>query len=168
MYSWGGVGNIRAADECAVAMARRQRGAMFTEALPLFVILVALTHGGKNKPVFSDEIKEIIQTVHDECVAKTGVAEEDITNCENGIFKEDAKLKCYMFCLLEEASLVDDDDTVDYDMLVSLIPDEYYERTTKMIFACKHLDTPDKDRCQRAFEVHKCSYEKDPDLYFLF
>lgn len=34
---------------------------------------------------------------------------------------------------------VDDDDTVDYDMLVSLIPDEYYERTTKMIFACKHL-----------------------------
>lgn len=31
---------------------------------------------------------------------------EDITNCENGIFKEDPKLKCYMFCLLEEASLV--------------------------------------------------------------
>lgn len=34
---------------------------------------------------------------------------------------------------------VDDDGTVDYDMLVSLIPDEYYERTTKMIFSCKHL-----------------------------
>lgn len=31
---------------------------------------------------------------------------EDIQNCENGIFKEDTKLKCYMFCLLEEASLV--------------------------------------------------------------
>lgn len=32
-------------------MARRQRGAMFTETLPLFVILVAVTHGGKDKPV---------------------------------------------------------------------------------------------------------------------
>lgn len=31
---------------------------------------------------------------------------EDIANCENGIFKEDIKLKCYMFCLLEEGSLV--------------------------------------------------------------
>uniref|UniRef100_A0A1V1WBY8 Odorant binding protein 18 n=1 Tax=Mythimna separata TaxID=271217 RepID=A0A1V1WBY8_MYTSE len=141
---------------------------MFTGTLPVVLCLVAAAYGGKEKPVFSDEIKEIIQTVHDECVGKTGVAEEDITNCENGIFKEDTKLKCYMFCLMEEASLVDDDGTVDYDMLVSLIPDEYYERTTKMIFSCKHLDTPDKDKCQRAFEVHRCSYGKDPDLYFLF
>lgn len=31
---------------------------------------------------------------------------EDIMNCENGIFKEDTKLKCYMFCILEEASIV--------------------------------------------------------------
>nr|QCF41927.1 odorant binding protein [Athetis dissimilis] len=141
---------------------------MFRWVLPVVLCLFAATFGGKEKPVFSDEIKEIIQTIHDECVAKTGVAEEDITNCEKGIFKEDAKLKCYMFCLMEEASLVDDDDVVDYDMLVSLIPDEYYDRTTAMIFSCKHLDTPDKDKCQRAFEVHRCSYEKDPDLYFLF
>lgn len=26
------------------------------------------------------------------------------------------------------------------------------------------LDTPDKDKCQRAFEVHKCSYGKDPEV----
>ncbi|CAH0592408.1 unnamed protein product [Chrysodeixis includens] len=141
---------------------------MFTGTLPFLLILVAYANGGKEKPIFSDEIKEIIQTVHDECVSKTGVAEEDITNCENGIFKEDVKLKCYMFCLMEEASLVDENDVVDYDLLVSLIPDEYYDRTSNMIFACKHLDTPDKDKCQRAFDVHKCSYDKDPALYFLF
>ncbi|CAB3239931.1 unnamed protein product [Arctia plantaginis] len=137
---------------------------MYTVRLTVLSLFVTTVYGGKDKPVFSEEIKEIIQTVHDECVGKTGVSEEDITNCENGIFKEDPKLKCYMFCLMEEASLVDDDDTVDYDMLVSLIPEEYFERTSKMIFACKHLDTPDKDKCQGAFDVHKCSYEKDPDV----
>ncbi|KAJ8736403.1 hypothetical protein PYW08_007059 [Mythimna loreyi] len=141
---------------------------MFTGILPVVLCLVAAAYGGKDKPVFSDEIKEIVQTIHDECVIITGVAEEDIANCEHGIFKEDPKLKCYMFCLMEEASLVDDDGTVDYDMLVSLIPEKYYERTTKMIFSCRYLDTPDKDKCQRAFDVHKCSFEKDPDLYFLF
>ncbi|XP_047985436.1 general odorant-binding protein 83a-like [Leguminivora glycinivorella] len=139
-----------------------------SRALPVLCALVALASGGKETPVFSDEIKEIIQHVHNECVGKTGVAEEDIANCENGIFKEDTKLKCYMFCLLEEASLVDETDTVDYEMMVSLIPEQYYDRVSKMIFACKHLDTPDKDKCQRAFDVHKCSYSKDPDLYFLF
>lgn len=25
-------------------------------------------------------------------------------------------------------------------------------------------DTKDKDKCQRAFDGHKCSYEKDPDV----
>lgn len=28
---------------------------------------------------------------------------------------------------------------MDYDLLVSLIPDEYYDRTSNMIFGCKHL-----------------------------
>nr|AGM38609.1 odorant binding protein [Chilo suppressalis] len=116
----------------------------------------------------SDEIKEIIQHVHNECVAKTGVAEEDIKNCENGIFKEDEKLKCYMFCLMEEANLADDDGVVDYEMMVSIIPEQYTDRVTKMIFACRHLDTPEKSKCQRAFDVHKCSYSKDPEFYFLF
>ncbi|KAL0851221.1 hypothetical protein ABMA28_007065 [Loxostege sticticalis] len=116
----------------------------------------------------SEEIKEIIQHVHNECVGKTGVAEEDITNCENGIFKEDKKLKCYMFCLMEEANLVEDDGSVDYDMVISIIPEQYQERAKNMIYSCNHLDTPDKDKCQRAFDVHKCSYDKDPDFYFLF
>ncbi|XP_049878071.1 general odorant-binding protein 83a-like [Pectinophora gossypiella] len=136
--------------------------------LPLLFMLLTVGHGAKEKPEFSEEIREIIQHVHNTCVDKTGAAEEDITNCENGIFKEDQKLKCYMFCLLEEASLADEDGIVDYDMLVSLIPEQYYDRVTKMIFGCKHLDTPDKDKCQRAFDVHKCSYNKDPSFYFLF
>nr|QEE82705.1 odorant binding protein 6 [Conogethes pinicolalis] len=135
--------------------------------LAIIVTVLAVCHG-KDTLELSDEIKEIIQHVHNECVGKTGVAEEDIRNCENGIFKDDKKLKCYMFCLMEEANLVDDYDNVDYDMLVSIIPEEYTDRTTKMIFSCRHLDTPDKDKCQRAFDVHKCSYGKDPDFYFLF
>nr|AAL60413.1 antennal binding protein 3 [Manduca sexta] len=141
---------------------------MITATLHVVFALLGFVYGAKNKPVFSEEIKEIIQTVHDECVGKTGVSEEDIANCENGIFKEDVKLKCYMFCLLEVAGLADEDGTVDYDMLVSLIPEEYSERASKMIFACNHLDTPEKDKCQRSFDVHKCTYEKDPEFYFLF
>ncbi|CAG9117719.1 hypothetical protein JYU34_003528 [Plutella xylostella] len=141
---------------------------MSTRRLLLFSMLIAAVFGGKSKPEFSEEIKEIIQHVHNECVGKTGVAEDDITNCENGVFKDDQKLKCYMFCLLEEASVADENGVVDYEMMISLIPEDYTERVSKMIMACKHLDTPDKDKCQRAFDVHKCSYEKDPDLYFLF
>nr|WHU27540.1 odorant binding protein 21 [Heliconius charithonia] len=130
--------------------------------------LITFGHGQKEKPEFSEEIKEIIQHIHGECVAKTEVTEEDIANCENGIFKEDIKLKCYMFCLLEEGSLVDENDNVDYDMMISLIPDQYTDRVSKMITACKHLDTPNKNKCQRAFDVHKCSYDTDPKFYFLF
>ncbi|KAM3967922.1 general odorant-binding protein 83a [Aphomia sociella] len=118
--------------------------------------------------VFSDEINEIMEHIHNECVSKTGVAEEDIINCENGIFKDDIKLKCYMYCLLEETSLVDENEVVDYDMLVSFIPEEYVKRATNMIYACKYLDTKDKGKYQRAFDVHKCLYKKDPEFYFIF
>lgn len=34
---------------------------------------------------------------------------------------------------------VEDDGSVDYDILISIIPDQYSDRVTKMIFACKHL-----------------------------
>nr|QOV03019.1 odorant binding protein 3 [Apocheima cinerarius] len=112
---------------------------MNTSTLPVFLILLAFGNCGKDKPVFCDDAKEIIQTVHDACVANTGVSEEDIANCEKGIFKEDTKLKCYMFCLFEEASLADEDGIVDYEMMLSLIPEEYYDRTSKMILGCTHL-----------------------------
>ncbi|XP_038207751.1 pheromone-binding protein-related protein 6-like [Zerene cesonia] len=141
---------------------------MSAALLITLIVFVTCGHGAKEKPELSDEIKEIIEHVHNECVGLTGVAEEDIANCENGIFKEDNKLKCYMFCLLEEGSLVDDDGNVDYDMMISLIPEQYTERVTKMITACKHLDTKDKDKCQRAFDVHQCSYKQDPDVSFLY
>ncbi|XP_075971949.1 general odorant-binding protein 83a-like [Anticarsia gemmatalis] len=140
---------------------------MYTVTLPISFLLLAVVYAGKDKPIFSEEINEIIQQVHDECKGKTGTIEEDIANCENGIFKEDQKLKCYMFCLLEEASLVDENDMVDYDMMFSMIPEPYNERYQKTILACKHEDTMDKDKCQRAFDVHRCSYKVDPDMYFL-
>ncbi|XP_059051888.1 general odorant-binding protein 83a-like [Achroia grisella] len=141
---------------------------MFVVTLSILLIFTSVGYGEKHKPVFSDEIKEIMEIVHNECVTKTKVAEEDITNCENGIFKDDVKLKCYLFCVVEELNLVDDDGQVDYDMLVSLIPEEYRQRSTVMIDGCKHLDTNNKDNCQKAFDVHKCSYAIDPDFYFIF
>ncbi|CAH0766785.1 unnamed protein product [Diatraea saccharalis] len=55
-------------------------------------------------------------------------------------------------------------------MFVSFIPEEYTDRVTKMIFGCRHLDTPDKSSCQRLFDVHKCSYNTDPEasIFYLF
>ncbi|KOB79037.1 Odorant binding protein 5, partial [Operophtera brumata] len=132
--------------------------------LPVLLLLLATARCGKDRPVFSEEIQEIIDTIHNECVEKTGTAEEDIQNCEKGIFKEDENLKCYMYCILEEASLVEGD-VVDYDMMISLMPDELQDRTRTMLYACKHLNKPENTRCQRAFDVHKCTYEKDPDVF---
>nr|CAJ2313453.1 Odorant-binding protein 23 [Metisa plana] len=132
----------------------------------LAVLALAVT--ANNRPEFGEEIKEIIRQIHNTCVDRTGAAEEDIANCENGIFKEDAKLKCYMSCLLEEATVIDTDEVVDYEFLVSMISEEWKERFSKMIYACRYLDTPDKDICQRAFDVHKCAHGQDPELYYAF
>ncbi|GBP55848.1 General odorant-binding protein 83a [Eumeta japonica] len=93
---------------------------------------------------------------------------EDVSNCENGIFKDEAKLKCYMSCLLEETAMVDEEGIMDYEFLVSMISEEWKERFSKMIYACRHLDTPEKDICQRAFDVHKCAYRQDPEPPLLF
>lgn len=45
------------------------------------------------------------------------------------------------FCLkyLIVFAQADEDGVVDYEMMVSLIPERYYERVSKMIFGCKHL-----------------------------
>ncbi|CAH2050333.1 unnamed protein product, partial [Iphiclides podalirius] len=100
-----GIGNITFRFEQTVVVVQRQLVVMSTATLPVVIALIVFAHGAKEKPELSEDIQEIIRHVHNECVGKIGVAEEDITNCENGIFKEDTKLKCYMYCLLEEVSL---------------------------------------------------------------
>lgn len=81
---------------------------------------------------FPDELKDIIIHIHNICVAKTGVTESntriwniltfykcvylktntivtfsgEISDCEHGKFSDRNELKCYMFCLMEEASFV--------------------------------------------------------------
>ncbi|XP_077295690.1 general odorant-binding protein 83a-like [Arctopsyche grandis] len=126
--------------------------------LPLFFVSCAC------RVEFPEDLKDIIIHIHNVCVKKTGVTESEISDCEHGKFSDRNELKCYMFCLMEEASFVDDGGLIDFDMLISMIPEEWKEKVSEMITACRHHDVAGKDGCVRAFDVHKCLYKTAPDV----
>lgn len=53
-------------------------------------------------------------------------------------------------------SQVDDDGNVDYDMMISLIPEQYTDRVTNMIMACKHLGKHTFYEIDKGFSIKYC------------
>ncbi|CAD7090618.1 unnamed protein product [Hermetia illucens] len=137
-----------------------------------FFILVILSYsyGHKIQPRRDDEYppKEMIRaimTLHNICVAKTGVTEEAIKEFSDGEIHEDEALKCYMNCLFHEAGLVNDDGQVDLEMLYAMLPDNLKEIALNMGKQCM---TPQGDNlCEKAWWFHQCWKKADPKHYFL-
>ncbi|KAJ8924402.1 hypothetical protein NQ315_007198, partial [Exocentrus adspersus] len=84
----------------------------------------------------SDEMKDLLASLHAQCAAKTGVSEDTITKAQKGEFEEDDKLKCYMKCLLEEPGLFDENDKIDLDGLIAMLPDEIRDPFSPTIKKC--------------------------------
>nr|ALG36134.1 odorant binding protein 1 [Sclerodermus sp. MQW-2015] len=109
-------------------------------------------------------MKQATAKLRQECIEKTGAAEDAIDNASKGIFAEDDKLKCYFKCIFEELTVFDESGKVNYDIILEMLPEEAKEVGQKIIDDCK--DTTGKDLCELAYNINRCAYDSNPQIYF--
>lgn len=91
---------------------------------------------------------------------------EAIKEFSDGQIHEDAKLKCYMFCIFEEAGVWMADKQELHLEKLSLHLEEYDDEIQEIAFHMgrRCLKPQGEDNCEKAFWYHKCWKTYDPKV----
>ncbi|XP_043802626.1 general odorant-binding protein 69a-like [Apis laboriosa] len=111
---------------------------------------------------------EVFDMVADDkarCMGEHGTTQAQIDEVDKGKLVNEPSITCYMYCLLEAFSLVDDDANVDEDMMLGLLPDHLQERAQSIMGKC--LPTSGSDNCNKIYNLAKCVQESAPDVWFI-
>ncbi|KAI4475673.1 hypothetical protein M0802_015073 [Mischocyttarus mexicanus] len=99
------------------------------------------------------------------CMEEHGTTQALIDQVNDGNLVNDRSLSCYMYCMLESFSLVDEEGNLESEMLLGFIPDNLKDMGTDVLNACAKQDGA--DGCERVFNVAKCVQQKVPELWFM-
>nr|AQY18969.1 odorant-binding protein [Galeruca daurica] len=113
----------------------------------------------------TEEQIALMNSLHSECVSKTGVAEDLVTNAKTGNLADDPKLKCYSACIFDELGVIDDNEKIDVDGVVAILPEEMQEFAPAVLKKCGTQSGA--DLCDSIFNTFKCYYETDKRVFFL-
>ncbi|XP_043516610.1 general odorant-binding protein 69a-like [Frieseomelitta varia] len=111
---------------------------------------------------------EIFDMVADDkarCMSEHGTTQAQIDEVDKGILKDEPSITCYMYCLLETFSLVDEEADIDTDMMMGLLPEELQARAQEIIPKC--TPASGSDNCNKIFNLAKCVQSAAPDLWFI-
>nr|AIX97064.1 odorant-binding protein 18 [Dastarcus helophoroides] len=130
------------------------------------VALVCLCLAIRQGKTMSDEMKEVLQTLHDTCVAESGVDPSLIgkTMAEKKL-PEDDKLKCYIKCLQAETGTLEGG-VMDVEGVLSFVPEDVKPKVEATIRKCG--SKPGANDCEVAYNTHACWLADNPDNYMLF
>nr|WMY18661.1 odorant binding protein [Paracoccus marginatus] len=130
--------------------------------LVLCGVIIDVVRSGDELP---PEVKQMMQNLHDSCVAETGVAENEIADANTGKFSGSDALKCYIKCFMSSLGMMDDDGNFDSEAYIDLLPPHMQDHGKKVVEACKPTGT---GACDIAYNMNVCCYKFDPSKYHLF
>ncbi|XP_024890487.1 general odorant-binding protein 69a-like [Temnothorax curvispinosus] len=111
------------------------------------------------------EMLEMVQADKKRCMAEHGTSQALIDEVNDGKLMNDRSITCYMNCLLDAFSLVDEEGNLEAEMLLTVIPEQFQEIGTKILNKCAKQDGA--DACEKIFEVAKCVQGTVPELWFM-
>ncbi|XP_076276128.1 odorant binding protein 1 isoform X2 [Lasioglossum baleicum] len=111
------------------------------------------------------EIIDMVQDDKQRCMEEHGTTEEQIQQVMQGNIPNDRSITCYMYCLLEAFSLVDDEANLESDMLMGFLPENLLDTAAQVMAKC----TPGAgaDNCERLHSIAVCVYEAVPEVSLL-
>ncbi|XP_060817737.1 pheromone-binding protein-related protein 6-like [Bombus pascuorum] len=111
------------------------------------------------------EIFDMVAEDKARCMSEHGTTQAQIDEVDQGVLKDDRSITCYMFCLLEAFSLVDDEGDIDADMLLGLLPDQFQARAESVMSKC--TPAAGSDKCDKIYNLAKCAMAEAPDVWFI-
>nr|AXO78397.1 odorant binding protein 19 [Xylotrechus quadripes] len=117
---------------------------------------------GATKPL-SDEAKEMLKAIHEECAADSGVEKEDIMKVleEDG---DDQKIKDHVFCFQDKIGIITSEGTIDRALLKGKLSDflEDEDKAEEIVNKCADEAEGKESPVERAFTLGKCIHREKP------
>ncbi|XP_059062968.1 general odorant-binding protein 69a-like [Achroia grisella] len=112
-----------------------------------------------------EDMAELIKMVHDNCGEETGVdfGLVDKVNAGEDLMP-DAKLKCYIKCIMETGGMLSDGE-VDIEAVMALLPEELSKKNEAKLRECG--TQKGADDCDTAFLTQVCWQKAARGDYFL-
>ena len=111
------------------------------------------------------EVLDMVQDDKERCMGEHGTSQGQIDAVGSGNIVNEPSITCYMYCLLEAFSLVDEDGNLETDMLLGLLPDKFQDTAVEVLDKC--TPTTGSDNCEKMFNLAKCVYSAVPELWFI-
>ncbi|XP_017879377.1 general odorant-binding protein 69a-like [Ceratina calcarata] len=112
------------------------------------------------------EVMDMIADDKARCMGEHGTTQAQIDEVAGGKLENNPSITCYMYCLLEAFSLVDDEANIDIDMLMGILPENLVDKATTILNKCGSQATG-ADNCEKMFNLGKCVMEAAPELWFV-
>ncbi|KAJ2951804.1 hypothetical protein O0L34_g13968 [Tuta absoluta] len=111
------------------------------------------------------QLKNSAKMLKKQCLGKTGVAEDKISNIEKGQFVEEKEVMCYIACIYQLTNIVKNN-KISFEASIKQIdimyPPDVKEPAKKSAENCKDVSKKYKDLCEASYWTAKCMYEDDP------
>ncbi|XP_047367285.1 uncharacterized protein LOC124956011 [Vespa velutina] len=132
----------------------------------VFVVLLSMKNVNAGPPDWVPaELLDMVVGDKTRCMEEHGTTQALIDQVNDGNLVNDRSLSCYMFCLLDAFSLVDEEGNLEAEMLLGFLPENLVAQGTDILNACAKQDGA--DGCERVFKVAQCVQQKVPELWFM-
>lgn len=111
------------------------------------------------------DLIDMVQGDKERCMAEHGTTQALIDKVNDGVLENDRAISCYMYCLLDAFTLVDEEGNLEAEMLISFLPDDLKAQGTDILNKCAKQDGA--DGCEKTFNVAKCVQSTVPELWFM-
>ncbi|KAH0540562.1 general odorant-binding protein 69a-like [Cotesia glomerata] len=129
-----------------------------------FLMQTSLVSGGLPDWV-PPEIIEMAAGEKGRCMSEHGTTQGMIDQVNAGSIPNDPALTCYMFCLFESFSIVDEDGVLEYEMLLEMFPEDIKNKATGILGGC--ATQSGADNCEKVYKIATCVQGKDPSMWFM-
>ncbi|VVC25514.1 Pheromone/general odorant binding protein [Cinara cedri] len=121
------------------------------------IILMVLSVGQSYPRSHPGEIEDMKVALYSACSKKFPITEEMKANAKNGIFSEDRGFKCFVMCVFEEVSLIDDEGNIDESSLIAMADGDMKPLIEDAAKTCLPNIAGKPDSCEVAFNFVVCS-----------
>ncbi|KPJ02980.1 Pheromone-binding protein-related protein 1 [Papilio xuthus] len=112
-----------------------------------------------------EEMAELARMLRESCAEESGVELRLVEEVNAGAaLPPDAKLKCYIKCVMETAGMMSAG-AVDVEAVVAMLPDDMRAKTEGSLRACG--SRAGADDCDTAYRTQLCWQQANPADYFL-
>nr|USH46135.1 odorant binding protein 4 [Apriona germarii] len=130
------------------------------------VILFSLVTLTYTKLQLPSELQEYADELHNLCIKRTGITEDDHLAYDIANNPHDEKLQCYIKCLMLEANCMNKDGVIQYDWIEENIHPDIKDVVITALRKCKNTDEG-ANLCEKASHFNACMYDADKENWFL-